>query len=131
MNLLKIFIKDLRDFLILWLTQSFSSLGSSMTNFALVIWSYQQYGSALKTALLAICSYAPYVLMSIFVGVLSDRWNKKITMILCDSFAAVCTIIILLLLKFYKLELWHLYCLNALNGLMNTIQQPTADVTIL
>lgn len=129
MNSIKIVIKDLRDFLILWLSQSFSALGSAMTNFALVIWSYQQYGSALQTALLAICSYAPYVLMSIFAGALSDRWNKKITMLLSDSFAAVCTIIAFTLLLFGKLELWHLYCLNALNGLMNTIQQPAADVT--
>ncbi len=66
--------RELRTFLILWITQSLSALGSAMTNFALVIWSYQQQGSALTTSLLAICSYAPYVLLSIFAGALSDRW---------------------------------------------------------
>ena len=129
MNSIKTFIKELHDFLILWSTQSFSSLGSAMTNFALVIWSYQQYGSALQTALLAICSYLPYVLMSIFAGALSDRWNKKRCMLICDSFAAGCTVIVLVLLQADKLELWHLYFLNAMNGLMNTVQQPAADVT--
>lgn len=129
-NSIKIFIKELRDFLILWLTQSLSSLGSAMTNFALVIWSYQQYGSALQTALLAICSYLPYVIMSIFAGALSDRWNKKLSMLFCDSFAAVCSGFVLVLLLMGKLEVWHLYILNALNGLMNTVQQPAADVTI-
>lgn len=130
MSSIEIFIKDLRGFLILWLTQAFSSLGSAITNFALVIWSYQQYGSALQTAMLAVCSYAPYVIMSIFAGALSDRWSKKLTMLLCDSFAAGCTVIVLILLQMGKLELWHLYCLNALNGLMNTVQRPAADVTI-
>lgn len=130
MNSIKTFIKELHDFFILWLTQSFSSLGSAMTNFALIIWSYQQYGSALQTALLAICSYIPYVLMSIFAGALSDRWNKKICMLFCDSFAAGCSVLVLVLLQMGKLELWHLYFLNALNGLMNTVQQPAADVTI-
>lgn len=129
MNSIKVFIKDLQHFIILWLSQSFSSLGSAMTNFALVIWSYQHYGSALQTALLAICSYGPYVLMSIFAGALSDRWNKKLTMLLSDSLCAVCTIIIFILLQSGKLELWHLYCLNSLNGLMNTVQQPAAYVT--
>ncbi len=129
MNSIKTFVKELHDFLILWLTQSFSSLGSSMTNFALVIWSYQQYGSALQTALLAICSYVPYVLMSIFAGALSDRWNKKSCMLFCDSFAAGCSVIVLVLLQAGKLELWHLYFLNGINGLMNTVQQPAADVT--
>lgn len=126
----KIFIKEISNFGILWLTQSFSALGSAMTNFALILWSYQQHGSALATALLSVCSYAPYVIMSIFAGALSDKWNKKATMLACDSFAAVCTVGVWILLLTGKLEVWHLYCLNGLNGLMNTIQQPAADVTI-
>lgn len=130
MNSLKKSLNDLKYFIILWLSQSFSALGSAMTNYALVIWSYQQYGSALTTALIAICSYAPYVIMSIFAGALSDRWNKKITMLLCDTFAACCTVCVLVLLQTGNLEVWHIYCLNALNGLMNTIQQPSADVAI-
>jgi len=130
MNSIKTTFYDLKNFTILWLSQSLSSLGSAMTNYALVIWSYQQYHSALITALIAICSYAPYVIMSIFAGALSDRWNKKITMLVCDSFAAVCTICILLLLQTGELRIWHIYFLNACNGLMNTIQQPSADVTI-
>ena len=130
MNSIKTTFYDLKNFIILWLSQSLSSLGSAMTNYALVIWSYQQYHSALITALIAICSYAPYVIMSIFAGALSDRWNKKITMLVCDSFAAGCTICILLLLQTGELRIWHIYLLNACNGLMNTIQQPSADVTI-
>lgn len=130
MNKLNTLIKELRSFLILWSTQSFSALGSSMTSFALIIWSYQQQGSALTTALLSVCSYAPYVIMSIIAGALSDKWNKKITMLLCDSFAAVTTVAVFLLLQTGRLEIWHLYCLNAVNGLMNTVQRPAADVTI-
>lgn len=130
MNKLKTLIKELHCFLILWLTQSLSELGSSMTNFSLIIWSYQQHGSALITAMLSVCTYVPYVIMSIFAGALSDRWNKKITMLISDSFAALCTVVVLVLLKTDNLRIWHLYFLNALNGLMNTIQQPAADVTI-
>ncbi len=127
---LKTNIRELHTFLFLWITQSFSALGSAMTNFALVIWSYQQQGSALTTSLLAICSYAPYVLLSIFAGALSDRWNKKTTMLISDSFAALCTISVLILLTTGKLQIWHLYLINTLNGLMNTVQQPASEVTI-
>ncbi|MDE7297512.1 MAG: MFS transporter [Lachnospiraceae bacterium] len=121
-------IKELKLFIILWLTQSFSALGSAMTNFALVIWVYNDSGSALTTALLTICSYAPYVVMSIFAGAISDKWNKKTIMLVCDSFAALCTVAVFALLKTGNLQVWHLYILNALNGLMNTIQQPASDV---
>lgn len=123
-------IKELKTFLILWGTQSFSSLGSSMTSLALVIWAYEQKGSALTTALLTICSYGPYVLFSIFAGSFIDRYNKKIIMLASDSFAALCTIFVLILLSAGKLEIWHLYIINTLNGLMNTLQQPAADVAV-
>lgn len=129
-NKLKTTMKELGNFLILWLTQSFSSLGSAMTNFALVIWSYEQHGSALTTSLLAICSYAPYVLLSMFAGALSDRWDKKRTMLLCDSFAALCTCGVFSLLLTGRLQIWHLYVINTLNGLMNTVQQPASDVSV-
>lgn len=123
-------MKALKSFLILWLTQSFSALGSSMTSFALIVWSYQQQGSALKTALLTVCSYAPYVLVSIFAGAISDRWKKKNIMLICDAFAALCTVALALLLRMDRLEILHLYVINVLNGLMNTFQQPASDVTI-
>lgn len=130
MQQVKTTVRELRPFLILWGTQLFSTLGSSMTGFALVIWSYQQYGSALATSLLTICSYAPYVLLSIFAGAWSDRWNKKRIMLLSDSLAALCTAAVLILLMGGRLAIWHLYVINALNGLMNTVQQPASDVAI-
>lgn len=123
-------IKELQTFLILWITQAFSGLGSSMTSFALIVWSYQQKGSALSTSLLSVCSYMPYVLFSIFAGAISDKWDKKKILLLSDSFAALSTVTVLVLLKTGHLEVWHLYLLNAFTGLMNTIQQPAADVTM-
>ncbi|MBE6880371.1 MAG: MFS transporter [Ruminococcaceae bacterium] len=121
-------LKELKSFIILWLTQSFSALGSAMTNFALVIWLYNRTGSATQTALLTVCSYAPYVVMSIFAGAISDKWNKKAVMLTCDSIAAICTISVFLLIKTDMLEIWHLYILNAVNGIMNTVQSPASDV---
>lgn len=54
--------------------------------------------------------------MSIFAGALSDKWNKKAIMLISDSFAALCTIVALVLLQTGRLEIWHLFILNALNG---------------
>ena len=126
----KTFFSDCKHLLILWSTQSLSQLGSAMTGFALVLWSYSQYGSALTTALLTVCSYAPYVVMSIFAGALSDRWDKKRTMLLCDGLAALGTVAVLGLWLTGGLRMGHLYLINALNGLMNTVQQPASDVAV-
>lgn len=75
----------LGPFLRLWSTQTFSALGSSMTSFALVIWAYEQSGSALSTALLSICSYEPYVLLSIFAGGHKEINRTNLT---CSDIAA-------------------------------------------
>ncbi len=123
-------IYELKDFLVLWSTQSISQLGSSITGFALTLWLYEKTGSSLGTAALTICSYAPYVLMSIFAGALTDRLDKKRTMLGCDIFAAICTIIVFGLYRTNCLMVWHLYVLNAVSGLMNTVQQPASEVAM-
>ncbi len=122
--------KEMKPFLFLWSTQSLSSLGSAMTSYALVIWSYSQKGSALLTALLMVCSYAPYVAFSIFAGALSDRWNKKKVMLVCDTLAAFTTVVMLILMRSGLLQIWHLYLINVGNGLMNTVQQPASEVAV-
>lgn len=121
-------IKELKHFLILWGTQTLSGLGTGMTGFALILWSYQQQGSALTTALLSVCSYAPYVIMSIFAGAVSDRWRKKTVMLSCDGLAALGTLAVVWLLHTGQLRIWHLYLINGLNGLMNTFQRPASEV---
>lgn len=123
-------LQEMRTYLLLWATQAFSGLGSAMTSYALVIWSYTQKGSALMTALLMVSSYAPYVLLSIFAGALSDKWNKKITMLVCDTVAALTTVVVLVLLQKDALQIWHLYLINGINGLMNTVQQPASEVAV-
>lgn len=123
-------ISEMRGFLLLWGSQLISGLGSAMTGYALVIWSYTQKGSALVTAMLMVCTYAPYVLFSIFAGALSDRWDKKKILLTCDALAALCTLTVLILLKTQQLRIWHLYVVNAVSGLMNTIQQPASEVAV-
>lgn len=129
-NIKKDELFELRDFLILWSTQSISQLGSSITTFALTLWLYEKTGSSLSTASLTICSYTPYVLMSIFAGALTDRFDKKKTMLGCDVFAAICTIIVFALFRTNHLMAWHLYVLNVISGLMNTVQQPASEVAM-
>ncbi|MDE7043656.1 MAG: MFS transporter, partial [Acetatifactor sp.] len=129
-NIKKNELFELRDFLILWSTQSISQLGSSITAFALTLWLYEKTGSSLGTAGLTICSYAPYVVMSIFAGALTDRFDKKKTMLGCDVFAVICTMIVFVLFRTDRLMVWHLYVLNGISGLMNTVQQSASEVAM-
>ena len=128
MNKEKYRTKELKDFYILWSTQSLSQLGSAITAFALTLWLYEKTGSALNTAALRIFTYAPYVVMSIFAGALTDKFDKKKTMLVCDLLAAFTTVVVFILYKTDMLAVWHLYLINAVSGLMNTVQQPASEV---
>ena len=119
------FSKNLINFYLLWSTQSLSSLGSAMTSFALVVWSYQQNSSALTTALLSVSAYPPSVLMSLFAGAVSEQWDKNADRRRpCGSGNYLHTAVI------HRLEIWHIYLVNSINGFMNTVQRPAADVAV-
>ena len=65
-------MNNFKRYVILWLSQSMSQLGSSMTAFALVLWTYEQTHSALSVSFLSFCNYLPYVLLSISAGSFID-----------------------------------------------------------
>lgn len=76
-----------KRYVIFWISQSLSQLGSAMTGFALILWAYTQSRSALQVSLMSFCSYVPYILASLFAGTFVDRNSKKI-MLASDSVAA-------------------------------------------
>ncbi len=120
--------KKFSNFILLWATQTLSRLGSSLTPFALILWAYGKTGSALSTALLTVSSYVPYILLSLPVGTLTDRMNKKRLMLISDTSAVLCTLTILFVWLSGNLELWHLYIVNAITGTAQTFQQPASEV---
>ena len=120
--------KKFINFILLWTTQTLSRLGSSLTPFSLILWAYGETGSALSTALLTVSSYVPYILLSLPVGTLTDRMNKKHLMLISDTAAALCTLTILFVWLSGNLELWHLYIVNAITGTAQAFQQPASEV---
>ena len=118
----------LRDFLILWSSQAVSTLGTAMTNFALIIWVYNQKGTVSSITMLSICSLIPSILFSFVAGTLADRWDKKRIILLSDSIAAVGTVTVLVLYTTNNLQIWHLYIINFLLSFMNAFQGPASNV---
>jgi MFS family permease len=103
----------LRDFFILWSSQSVSKLGTAMTSFALIIWVYNQKGTASSITILSICTLVPSILFSFVAGTLADRWDKKRIMLFADFLAAMGTVTVLILFRTNTLQIWHLYIINS------------------
>lgn len=120
--------KSLKKYIILWLSQSVSGLGSSMTGFALVLWAYEQSRSAMSVSMMSFCNYVPYIILSLFVGSFVDRHSKKAIMLVSDSIAAMGSTVVLAFLLMGRLEIWNIYVINAVIGITNAFQQPASAV---
>ena len=86
-----------RVFGIIWTGQLFSTLSSSVVGYAVVFWLSIETRSAQVLALSTIAVLLPQMLIGPFTGVFVDRWNRRRTMIIADSFIAVCTLIMAML----------------------------------
>jgi MFS transporter, DHA3 family, macrolide efflux protein len=120
-------------FSILWIGQSVSLLGTTMTGFALAIWAFQIAPLEMRATAFSYMQVAyllPLILVSPLAGVLVDRWDRKRIMILSDLLAGLATAVILVLYVSGNLRLWHLFVVNAIEGILQTFQWPAYSAAI-
>ncbi|MCG3207196.1 MAG: hypothetical protein FOGNACKC_00796 [Anaerolineae bacterium] len=116
--------KNMFVFMVIWLGQTVSQIGSGLTGFALGVWVYQTTGSALQFALISLFAVLPRIVVSPVAGVLVDRWSRRWAMIIGDSGAGAGTLIIAALFFSGRLEIWHIYVATALSAAFATLQWP-------
>ena len=117
-------------FTIVWAGQLISVLASTMTQFAITIWAYQETGSATALGIINTAFIVPFLLLSPVAGVMVDRHNRKLMMMVSDLTAVLATTGILILRLSGNLEIWHLYIAAVINGLGNTFQWPAYSAAI-
>src|SRR6266851_3372419 len=102
-----------RDYMLLWSGQAVSLTGTviSQTAFPLLVWDLTH--SAAQVGLVGGLGTLPYVFLSLVVGALIDRWNRKRVMILCDIGRALNLSSVLAALALGQLTVVQLY-INAL-----------------
>lgn len=121
---------NFKRYIVFWLSQALSQLGSSMTSFALILWAYTQNGSAMTVSLMSFFNYIPYTVVSLFAGTFVDSHSKKKIMLVADTIAAICSAIILVLTIGNNLQVWNIYVVNFVIGFMNAFQGPASSVAI-
>lgn len=130
MNDKKYKLSGMQIFKLIWFGQFISIMGTAMTRFALIIWAYEQTGTATTTALLGFFSYLPYILLCPLAGVIVDRYSRKKILILSDLCAGIMTVILFLLYKSGNLEVWHLFLAEAVASSFEAFQIPAFSSTI-
>lgn len=122
--------KNYKKYIVFWLSQAISQLGSQMTGFALILWAYEQHNSAMTVSLMSFFNYVPYILVSVVAGSFVDSHRKKSIMLAADSIAALCSVTVLGLGLSGALQIYHIYMINFVLGLMNAFQGPASAVAV-
>jgi DHA3 family macrolide efflux protein-like MFS transporter len=117
-------------FTIIWIGQIVSLLGTAMSQFGLTLWAYEVTGKATPLALVGFFFLVPMVALGPFVGVLVDRGNRKLMMMLSDLAAAFTTAIVLILHATGNLQIWHLYVTSTISGIFQGFQWPAYSAAI-
>ncbi len=123
-------LTGMQKFSLIWFAQMLSQFGTATTRFSLMIWAYQQTGQATPLALLGFFSYILFILVSPVAGVVVDRLDRRLVIILSDMGAALMTGLLLILYSSGQLEIWHLYVAEALTGAFEAFQIPAYSASI-
>ncbi len=117
-------------FAIIWSGQAFSLLSSSIVSFAIVWWLTANTGSATVLASALTLVIIPQIVLGPFIGVWVDRRDRKLIMILADSFIAFCSVIIGLLFFFDLIQLWHIYVLLVARAVGEAFHYPAMQASV-
>jgi len=123
-------LASMNTFLLIWMGQVVSILGSSMTGFALGVWIFQYTGSAFSFALILLFNMLPKALVAPFAGILADRHDRRKIMIYTDLSAGFATIILIILFTVGELSTWHIYLLTAVNAAASAFQGPAFSASV-
>ena len=83
-------------FLVLWSGELISAIGGGISAFGLGVYVFNMTGKASDTALVTLLAFLPCLLLSAPAGVLADRYDRRLMMILGDSLSALGLVYILI-----------------------------------
>jgi len=108
----------MRGIFIIWLGQMISGIASGITAVALPIWILNfTEGSGTAIGIWEFFFFGSYLLVVQFAGVLIDRYNHKLMMLVYDVSSLLATAVLLVLETRGQLELWHLYVAAVVQGI--------------
>lgn len=109
-----------RRFFTFWAAQAVSLIGSNLAQFAITWWMTKATGSATVLATATLVAVLPGVLLGPLAGVLVDRWNRRLIIIVADGVGALGAALLMLLFWADAIQLWHVYVITFVRALAGT-----------
>ena len=98
-----------KKFMLLWFGELVSSIGGGLTNFGLSIYIFRKTGSAASMALMGLIGFLPLLILQVPAGVLADRYDRRLLMMIGDGCSGLGVVYILLCMMRGEAALWQIY----------------------
>lgn len=122
--------KSFGAFMLLWSGGFISAIGSGLTSFGLGVYIFQQTGKASQMALVTLLAFLPSLLLGPVAGVLADRYDRRLLMVLGDSLSAVGLLFILVSLMQGEARLWQICVGVTISSVFASLLEPAYKATI-
>lgn len=117
-------------FLLLWWGELISAIGSGLTSFGLGVYVFRQTGSAAAMALVTLFAFVPALLLSAPAGVLADRYDRRLLMVLGDGLSATGLLWILLCMMDGEATLWQICVGVTISSVFSSLLEPAYKATV-
>ncbi|APM39502.1 MFS transporter [Clostridium kluyveri] len=119
-----------KNIMIFLASQTISLFGTSLVQYAIIWFITLKTQSGIMMTISIVSGFLPIFFLSPLAGVWADRYDRKILIILSDSFIAMSTFILAILFLLGYDKVWLLFVISAIRALGTAVQTPAIGAFI-
>ena len=120
----------MKNFYKLWLGELISNIGSGMTAFALSVYVYEKTGSVSYVSLITLLSFMPSIVLSPIGGLLADRYDRRLLMIIGDLFSGLGLVYILWSIQAGEKSIVPIFVGITFSSIFTSLLEPSYRATL-
>lgn len=117
-------------FLLLWSGELVSAIGGGLTSFGLGVYVFQKTGSAGSMALVTLLAFLPTLLLSVPAGVIADRYDRRLLMMIGDGLSALGLVYILVCILKGEAALYQICIGVFVSSVFSSLLEPSYKATV-
>ena len=117
-------------FLLLWVGEFISSIGGGMTSFGLGVYVFSKTGSATAMTMVTLVGFLPTILLGAPAGVLADRYDRRLLMMLGDGLSGLGVLFIFLCMLQGNAALWQICLGVGISAVFSSLMAPAYRATV-
>jgi len=122
--------KTFRSYMMFWSGQLFSLFGSMVVYFVIIWWITEETQSPMYLAIASFLFIICQVIVLPIAGVLADRLNRKVIILVADSLQAVATLVLLVLFQLNLANIWIVFIFISIRSVFQAFHLPTVNSII-